>query len=143
MPDIFHTFFVKAPAERVFQAIATPQGLDSWWTKSCSGKPLEGETYGLGFGPDYQWKAVAIQVIPNKEFELQIIESDDDWKGTRICFVLQSKDGGTEVRFHHTGWREPNEHYRISCYCWAMYLRLLKRHAEHGEFVPYESRLDV
>jgi hypothetical protein len=26
---------------------------------------------------------------------------------------------------------------------WAMYLRVLKRHLEHGESVPYERRLDV
>ncbi|MCH8956850.1 SRPBCC domain-containing protein, partial [candidate division KSB1 bacterium] len=38
---------------------------------------------------------------------------------------------------------EANEHYRVSCYCWAMYLRLLKRYVEHGETVPYEDRLDV
>jgi uncharacterized protein YndB with AHSA1/START domain len=143
MPDIFHTFFVKAPAERVYQCVATPQGLDSWWTKSSAGKPLPDEIYYLGFGADYQWKARVIHAIFNKEFELQITESDVDWNGTRICFVLQEKNGGTEVRFHHTGWHEPNEHYRISCYCWAMYLRLLKRYAEYGEFVPYEDRLDV
>ncbi len=35
------------------------------------------------------------------------------------------------------------EHYRISCYCWAMYLRILKRYLEHGETVQYARRLDV
>jgi hypothetical protein len=50
---------------------------------------------------------------------------------------------GTQVRFAHTGWPEANEHYRISCYCWAMYLRVLKRHLEFGERVPYEKRLEV
>jgi hypothetical protein len=34
-------------------------------------------------------------------------------------------------------------HYRTSSFCWAMYLRLLKRYVEHGEVVPYEKRLDV
>ena len=32
---------------------------------------------------------------------------------------------------------------RTSCYCWVMYLRILKRYVEHGEMVPYERRLDV
>ena len=53
------------------------------------------------------------------------------------------KDGVTQVRFHHVGWPEPSEHYRISCFCWAMYLRLLKRYVEKGERVPYEARLDA
>jgi len=40
MADIIHEFTVKAPRERVFQAFATPEGLDSWWT------PCEREHYG-------------------------------------------------------------------------------------------------
>ena len=36
-----------------------------------------------------------------------------------------------------------NEHWRISCYCWAMYLRLIRRYLEYGETIPYESRLDA
>ncbi|MBI3448600.1 MAG: hypothetical protein HY049_06775 [Acidobacteria bacterium] len=47
------------------------------------------------------------------------------------------------MRFHHTGWPTANEHWRVSCYCWAMYLRLMRRFIEHGETVPYEDRLDV
>jgi hypothetical protein len=45
--------------------------------------------------------------------------------------------------FRHTGWAEPNEHFRISNHCWAMYLRILRRYLEYGEIVPYEQRLDV
>jgi Activator of Hsp90 ATPase homolog 1-like protein len=32
---------------------------------------------------------------------------------------------------------------KISSYCWAMYLRILKRYVEFGEEVPYEKRLQV
>jgi hypothetical protein len=31
----------------------------------------------------------------------------------------------------------------VSCFCWAMYLRILRRHLEYGEEVEYERRLDV
>jgi hypothetical protein len=51
--------------------------------------------------------------------------------------------GKTAVNFYHTGWPQKNEHYKISSYCWAMYLRILKRHLEYGESVPYEKRLQV
>jgi hypothetical protein len=69
--------------------------------------------------------------------------ADDDWLGTRVGFRLEPRDGATWVHFYHTGWPTANEHHRISCHCWAMYLRLLRRHLEHGESVPYEDRLDV
>ena len=42
--------------------------------------------------------------------------------------------------FSHTGWPSANEHFRVSSYCWAMYLRVLRRYLEHGEVVPYEQR---
>jgi len=47
------------------------------------------------------------------------------------------------VRFCHRGWPAENEHYRVSCHCWALYLRLLRRQVEYAESVPYEQRLDA
>ena len=143
MPDIFQDFPIKAPTRRVFEAVSTPKGLDSWWTKSASGNPSPGGAYELGFGQGYQWRARATRFVPDSDFELELFEADEDWQGTRLGFVLEENDGATQVRFHHIGWPESNEHYRISCYCWAMYLRLLRRYVEQSEVVEYESRLDV
>lgn len=143
MPDVFQDFPIKAPVRRVFDAVATPAGLDAWWTKSASGRPEEGAEYKLGFGPGFEWRARVIRCIPNEEFELELTEADGDWQGTRMGFLLDENDGATQVRFHHTGWPVANEHYRVSCYCWAMYLRLLRRYVEHGEIVEYEVRLDA
>jgi len=143
MADIFHHFQIKAARREVFQAIATPAGLDTWWTKRASGKPEEGAEYELGFGPGYEWRAIVTRCVPDVEFELQLTSAQADWQGTLVGFQLDEQNGVTQARFHHLGWPEANEHYRISCYCWAMYLRLLKRYVEFGEVVPYEDRLDV
>ncbi len=143
MADIFHHFLIKAPQQKVFEAVSTPKGLDVWWTKRSSGEPGEGAEYKLSFGAGYDWQAVVSRFIPDTEFELELTSAQEDWQGTRVGFQLDEKEGVTEVRFHHLGWPEDNEHYRISCYCWAMNLRLLKRYVEHGEVVPYEDRLDV
>jgi uncharacterized protein YndB with AHSA1/START domain len=143
MADIFHHFPIKASRQQVFQAIATPEGLDAWWTKRSSGNPVEGAEYELWFSPEHDWRAVVSRCVPDSEFELEMTRAQEDWLGTRVGILLNEKDGVTEVRFHHTGWPESNEHYRGSCYSWAMYLRLLKRHVEQGEFVPYEDRLDA
>ena len=143
MPDIYHDFPISAPAARVFQAMSSPAGLDEWWTKRSSGKPAVGAEYELWFGPEYDWRGKVTRCVPNSEFELEISRAHKDWNGTRVGFRLTEKNGSTTVRFHHLNWPEGNEHYRISCYCWAMYLRILKRYLEHGESVPYERRLDV
>ena len=143
MADIFHHFPIAAPQQKVFEAVSTPKGLDVWWTKRSSGEPGEGAEYKLSFGPGNDWQAVVSRCVPDTEFELELTSAQEDWQGTRVGFQLDEKEGVTEVQFHHLGWPEDNEHYRISCYCWAMNLRLLKRYVEHGEVVPYEDRLDV
>lgn len=143
MPDIVHDFPIKSPAKKIFQAISTPRGLDIWWTKESSGQAKEGAEYKLWFGPENDWRAAVSRCLPEKEFELEVVDAHEDWLYTRIGFLLIESNGVTQVRFHHTGSPVANEHYRVSCYCWAMYLRLLKRYVEFGEIAQYEKRLDV
>ena len=143
LPDILHDFPIFAPPAPVFDAISTGPGLAQWWTERSSGTPQRGADYALWFGPQYDWVGRVTEYRPLEQFELELTKADDDWKGTRVGFQLAAIKGGTQVRFHHTGWPHLNEHYRISCYCWAMYLRILKRYVEHGEEVPYDKRLDV
>ena len=143
MPDIVHDLPIKAPLDRVFQAVSTPQGLDCWWTERSAGRPVVGAEFELWFAPDYDWRAEVTRCVPGSEFELRMVRADGDWIDTRVGFRLEDREGTIWVRFYHTGWPSPNEHYRISCNCWALYLRILRRYLEHGETVPYERRLEV
>src|SRR5262245_47452650 len=143
MPDILHDLPIKATIERVFDAVSTPKGLDAWWTLRSKGIPRENEDYVLWFGPEYDWRARVTRSTPSSEFELEVTRAHDDWVGTRVGFRLQPRDDRTWLRFSHTGWKAENEHYRVSCNCWALYLRVLRRHLEHGESVPYDARLEA
>jgi uncharacterized protein YndB with AHSA1/START domain len=143
VPDIFHDFVIVAEKAAVFAAISSPEGLDEWWTKTSSGTPNVGAEYELGFGAGVDWRARVTEVLPNRTLELQITRADPDWEDSRIRFDLSDAADATQVRFRHVGWQSNNDHYRVSCYCWAMYLRILRRYVEHGERVPYEQRLDV
>jgi uncharacterized protein YndB with AHSA1/START domain len=143
MADIVQEFFVKASPAQVFEMFATPAGLDRWWTKSSSGNAKDGGEYALFFGPEYNWRAKVTRSIPGQAFELLMTDAHEDWSGTRVGCELKPEGQSTRVRFYHTGWPKDNEHWRVSCYCWAMYLRLLRRYLEYGEVVPYETRLEV
>jgi len=143
MPNIYHHFFIKHSPAKVFENIVTRQGLDNWWTKSSLANPGLGGLYVLDFGPGYSWKALVTLFKPDEIFELQFTEADNDWLGTKVGFILAAQNGKTQVNFYHVGWSEENEHFKISSYCWAMYLRILKRYTELGEQVSYVKRLDV
>ena len=144
MPDIMHTFPIRAPILAVFEAIATPQGLDQWWTSNSTGTPLLNSEFELGFGPEHQWwRARVVDVEAPHLFVLEVTTGDPDWTGTRIVFELEEAAEATRLRFSHRGWRAITDHYAITSYCWAMYLRILRRYVEHAEMVPYPQRLDV
>jgi uncharacterized protein YndB with AHSA1/START domain len=143
MPDILQDFPVKADVGQVFDAISTCAGLNRWWTETCAGGLGSGSVYELGFGPGYQWAATVTQHEPRARFELTLTRADADWTGTSVGFELSPVPDGTQVRFYHRGWPVENEHFRISCHCWALYLRLLRRYLEHGETVAYSARLDA
>ncbi len=141
--DILHDLPIDAPIDRVFEAVSTSAGLDAWWTERSKGVPREGHEYELGFGPEFAWRARVTRVVRPTEFELMLTRADQDWTGTQLGFRLEPRNGKTWLQFAHTGWPDRNEHYRVSCTCWAMYLRILRRFLEHGEIVPYDVRLDV
>ena len=144
MPDIIQEFTVNVPPGRVFEAMATPKGLAQWWTKTSAGEPKPGAEYTLDFGPGYEWKGRVTRCTPDSAFELEMTKAHEDWMGTRVgCEIQPEGKNAARVRFYHTGWPEGNEHWRVSCYCWAMYLRIMRRFLEYGETVPYENRLNV
>jgi uncharacterized protein YndB with AHSA1/START domain len=143
MPDILHQFPVFAPAHEVFKAVSTPKGLDVWWTLTSKGEAVTGSVYELFFGEGYDWRARVSTCVPDRIFALSIYDSMPDWENTIVRFELTEKDGSTDVLFSHTGWPDENDHYRISSFCWAMYLRLMKKYVEDGTVVEYAKRLDA
>ncbi len=143
MFDIYHDFPVAASRHSVFEALTSPEGLDEWWTLTSTGEAVPGSTYELFFGPEYSWKADVSVCEIDTALEWTMTEAESDWLGTRVGFRLEEKGGQTWVRFYHTGWSSESDHYRMTSFCWAMYLRILKRYIEQGETVPYADRLNV
>jgi uncharacterized protein YndB with AHSA1/START domain len=143
MPDACFLFTVNAAPEKVFDAVASPDGISTWWSRKTDGKPNLGNIYTLDFGGGYIWRAEVTRCVKNSEFELTMIESMDDWLGSKVGFDLAAGEGNTSVDFVHSGWAGADEHYRSSCYCWAMYLRLMKKYVETGNIVAYGERLDA
>lgn len=141
MADILHDMNVRAPINRVFDAVATPGGLDEWWTERSSGSPELGAEYVLEFTPEYVWRAEVTKCDAPREFELTITEALDDWIGTKVGFTLsESADGTTLLCFRHSGWAEASAHFRNSSFCWALYLRVMREFVEKGKRVPYADR---
>jgi uncharacterized protein YndB with AHSA1/START domain len=66
------------------EMFTTPEGLDRWWTKQSAGVARENAEYTFHFGPEYDWRAKVTRFVPDREFQLQMTEAHEDWKGTRV-----------------------------------------------------------
>ena len=143
MPEILHRLPVRATAVRVFDMFATPNGLNEWWTLTADGTPEPGAVYRFEFGPGFAWQGLVKACEPGRWIEWEMIEADDDWRGTRVGVRLTQNGEHTMLDFYHSGWPHANDHFRTTSCCWASYLRVLRRFLEHGERVPYDVRLDV
>ncbi|MBX7152138.1 SRPBCC domain-containing protein [bacterium] len=149
MPDqkkhyaIYHDLIIKAPVNKVFGGVSTPKLLDEWWTQTCKNAAGKDNVFELGFTPNCIWYGKVIKHVPNSEFELLIFDSHNDWNDTAVGFILNDKGGTTRLSFYHSNWKEVNEHFRISSYCWAVYLRVLKGYLEKGIRIPYHERDNV
>ena len=49
MADIHHFITIQAPPERVFEALTTQKGLQSWWTDDTSAEPRLGSVAEFRF----------------------------------------------------------------------------------------------
>jgi uncharacterized protein YndB with AHSA1/START domain len=61
MPNIHHEVLIGAPAENVYKAITSQEGLSAWWTPGTSAKAEIGSVSRFPFGPNYH-KEMKIRV---------------------------------------------------------------------------------
>ena len=141
MNNINHQFPIAKDRKEVFKAISTPEGINMWWSRESSISD-DGKIIHLSFGPGYNWDFEITDLIQDSFIELKPILADSDWEQTTLSLRLEEKDGSTTVYFNHENWPLENDHFRISSFCWAMYLRLLKKYIEEGTVVPYSQRLE-
>ncbi len=141
--EIIHYFQINSSIESVFETISSARGISKWWSRKTTGYSELGALLELEFTDKIRWQAQVTQMVPPTEFEIILTRSDPDWLDSTVGFQLSSGLQAVDVKFYHKGWKEANDHYYLSCYCWAMYLRILKRYVEFEEFVEYEQRLIV
>ncbi len=141
MPVIFHDFTIKVSKKKIFEAIATPQGMNKWWTLKCEGKFKKGETVNLNFTDDYDWRAKITEFSQDKSIEFKMTKAKEDWMPTSFGFLLTAVGPNvTSVEFYHKNWAEITKEYKIATYCWGSLLSQMKQYLEKGIITPFEKR---
>ncbi|MHB1236994.1 MAG: SRPBCC family protein [Gallionella sp.] len=142
MPNIVHRIGIEgAAAERVYQAVATREGVASWWTENVNGESAVGSVlqfiFGKG-GPAFQ----VLELTPPARVRWKCVAGPAEWIDTRIHFDISSQDGETVLLFKHCGWREEVEFMHHCSTQWACFLIGLKQLLESGKGRPYGPRFE-
>lgn len=97
LPDIRHTILLNAPISRVWEAVATSEGIAAWFMPNTF-QPVEGYEFVLHAGPfgDSPCKVTVLDPPRRLAFHW-----GKDWT---LTFELEEKDNQTEFTLIHGGW---------------------------------------
>ncbi len=136
MVDILHRVGVVAPLDKVYPALATPEGLAAWWTTDTVGTSDEGGKLGFRFGELGGFDMEILRLDPAGHVRWRVLDGPEEWVGTEIDWRLEQRDDYTIVLFKHEGWREPAEFMHHCSTKWATFLMSLKELVETGTGRP-------
>jgi uncharacterized protein YndB with AHSA1/START domain len=141
MVDILHRVAITAPAEEVYAALTTTEGLAAWWTRDTTG---DGDgTLRFRFGDVGGFDMKVIDLRPASWVEWEVIDGPPEWINTTITFELVQDGEWTVVRFTHGGWREPVEFMSHCSTKWATFLMSLKALVETGQGAPHPDDVQI
>jgi uncharacterized protein YndB with AHSA1/START domain len=138
MPDIAMQVEVDAPAEAVYRALTTTDGIAGWWTDRNQTKGVPGEVGSFEFpGAPMAYRMRVDQADSGKLLTWHCLEGPPAWAGTDVRWALQPAGDGTLVVFDHAGFAEVDAMFRIVTLGWAQMITSLKRYLETGEPNPF------
>ncbi len=141
LPDeIRHAVLIRAPAERVYDALTTAEGMDGWFTTGASIDARAGGAIVFRWrewGPDRYTGEDGGRVIEATRPSRFVFEWRPDRGGppTTVDVSIEQRDDGTVVRLREHGYQNtPDGRERLlDCAAgWGEALTLLKFYAEHG-----------
>ena len=133
-------FDIDADTDAVLDALATEQGVASWWSDATSGSPGQhGGEFRVSFPDVPQPFEFAVRRDGEHALAWDTQLFPPWWAGTTIGWdVGDNPEGpGTRLQFVHGGYEPDNPVIPIVTPAWAQIILRLKRYAETGSPNPF------
>lgn len=137
------TILLRVPVDvepkAVYNALATSEGVNSWWSNHTEGPDGVGSTMKVAF-PDapITFDFEVTEETPSERVVWQCLAGPPEWAGTEVSFDIQSDgEGNTSLLFTHDGWGTTKDSFPFIAYSWAQILPRLKALAETGKGEPF------
>ncbi|KAA5536728.1 SRPBCC domain-containing protein [Taibaiella lutea] len=162
MPNIHHQVFIIAPAEKIYDALTSRDGLASWWTPKTETSAGLHSVARFTFGGTYYKEMKIKELKPPVLVKWKCIAGADEWKGTSLSFKLEegTKEAliethpemqdqfqqsqpaakGTLLIFHHDDWKAYTPMFAECNYTWGQFLKSLKLFCETGKGKPWPNQ---
>ncbi len=139
--EIVHRIGIRGPIAKVYQALATAEGVANWWTRDATGDCNVGGSLQVRFhsvsGAEIGSMDIRVVALePDRRVLWRFDSGPDEWIGTEVTFALMQDGEYTIVRFSHSGWREAVEFMAHCSTKWATFLLSLKQLVETGRGMP-------
>jgi len=138
--EIRYATFVRATPDRVYDAIATAQGLDGWFTVGATVDARPGGEIRFRwkeFGPDKVTGEDGGPILEAKRPERFVFQwhPDNASYATTVELNIEPTEGGTIIRLREFGYHDTASGLRAMLNCsagWGEALTLWKYYVEHG-----------
>ncbi len=150
MATLHHQVWIDAPVSKVYEALATADGLGRWWAPHTSAETDAGLVLAHGAGTEHgEVRMKVLDRAHDRRVEWEIISTHprrspaSAWTGTHIIFEIAEmenpghwlgiSDGGprmTVLEFRHSGWGENSKYFGFCNFAWGETLLTLKQWCE-------------
>jgi uncharacterized protein YndB with AHSA1/START domain len=150
MATLYHQVWLDAPVSRVYEAVATAEGLSKWWAPHTSSRTADGLVLTHSPGADHgDVRMKVLETTQDRRVEWEIISTHPKrspasaWTGTHIIFEITERENPGHwlgissnapslavLEFRHTGWDENSEYFGFCNFAWGETLAMLKQWCE-------------
>lgn len=150
MATLHHQVWINAPVAKVYEALATAEGLGRWWAPHTATETDAGLVLAHHPGPGHgDVKMKVLETTPNRRVRWEIISTHPQsspasgWTGTRITFDISERENPgprlgmsagpphlAVLEFRHSGWDEDSGYFGFCNFAWGETLLMLKQWCE-------------
>jgi len=130
---------VEAEPKVVYDALASSEGVNGWWSNHTEGPAGVGSTMKVAF-PDapMTFDFEVTEETSGERVAWRCLSGPPEWTDTTISFDVQTDaENNTSVLFSHDGWATTEESFPFIAYSWAQILPRLKELTESGRSNPF------
>jgi len=139
MPDILHEVTINGSVDKIYEAITTTHGLQSWWTFEATTEPTVGGVMAINFSVFDVHMKFTVDKLAAQHVTWTPTEGVPDWTGTHVTWDMTPTERGTKVLFGHRNFTTTDGSFAYTSFTWAWYLISLKELIETGKGRPHNG----